>query len=297
VKNRRHRLSIRHFARISHRLWPLLLGSALSFWSVSARADLWAYVDAQGHTHFAAEQVDERYKLFFKGADFERLQRITPDARRVIQTAAAARPSAAAARPADNPPKRLADIDSSPGYLAARKFLKDAAKQHAVDYELLKAVAAAESGFDSAAVSPKGAVGLMQLMPATAERYGVKADKNQTAEQKLADPKTNIQAGTRHLKRLLDLFAGQIDLALAAYNAGEGAVQRAGNQVPNYKETQGYVKTVMQLYALFKPAAPVAGASVATVGARVRMTMAVTPAPLPAPARNPELVLAQAGAE
>ena len=81
----------------------LLLGSALSFWSVSARADLWAYVDAQGHTHFAAEQVDERYKLFFKGADFERLQRITPDARRVIQTAAAARPSAAAARPAGSP--------------------------------------------------------------------------------------------------------------------------------------------------------------------------------------------------
>jgi soluble lytic murein transglycosylase-like protein len=102
-------------------------------------------------------------------------------------------------------------------------------------------------------VSPKGAVGLMQIMPATAERYGVTADKKTPVEKKLTDPRTNIKTGTRYLRYLLDLFPGRLELALAAYNAGEGAVQRAGNQIPNYRETQNYVKTVMQLYAMLRP--------------------------------------------
>lgn len=150
--------------------------------------------------------------------------------------------------------------------------MQAAAKAHAVDYELLKAVIAAESGFDSAAVSPKGAIGLMQLLPTTAEQYGVVADRQnrrdgkgkllpaRTVEQKLTDPQTNIQAGARYLAYLIKLFKGELSLALAAYNAGEGAVQRAGNRIPNYKETQGYVKTVMGLYELFKPETATAAA-------------------------------------
>ncbi len=95
----------------------------------------------------------------------------------------------------------------------------------------------------------------MQLMPATAQRYGVQADKKTTIEKKLFDPRVNIAAGSRYLRDLIALFKGDLELAVAAYNAGEGAVQRAGNKIPNYKETQNYVKTVLQLYAYLKPGA------------------------------------------
>ena len=105
---------------------------------------------------------------------------------------------------------------------------------------------AAESGFDPQAVSPKGAVGLMQLMPPTAEQYGVLADKEgrkdrkgkllpaRSVEEKLTDPQTNINAGARYLAYLIKLFKGEMELAVAAYNAGEGAVQRAGNKIPKF---------------------------------------------------------------
>jgi soluble lytic murein transglycosylase-like protein len=118
---------------------------------------------------------------------------------------------------------------------------------------LLQALIAAESGFDAQAVSPKGAVGLMQLMAPTAARYGVKSDRRSSIAQKLTDPAINLSAGTRYLRDLMAMFPGRLDLALAAYNAGEGAVQRAGNKIPNYPETQNYVKTVLQLYAFLKP--------------------------------------------
>jgi hypothetical protein len=72
-------------------------------------------------------------------------------------------------------------------------------------------------------------------------------------ERKLTDPRINIRTGVRYLSDLIRMFPGQLELALAAYNAGEGAVQRAGNRIPNYRETQNYVKTVMQLYAMLKP--------------------------------------------
>lgn len=102
-------------------------------------------------------------------------------------------------------------------------------------------------------------MGLMQLMPATAQRYGVSADKRSTIEKKLFDPRINIAAGSRYLRDLIAMFPGQIELAIAAYNAGEGAVQRAGNKIPNYKETQNYVQTVLQLYAYLKPSVATGG--------------------------------------
>ena len=149
--------------------------------------------------------------------------------------------------------------------------LRAAAEQQAVDYELLQALIATESGFDAQAVSPKGAVGLMQLMPATASRFGVRADAKRSLEQKLADPAVNVPAGTRYLRYLLDLFPGRMDLAVAAYNAGEGAVQKAGNQIPAFKETQNYVRTVLGLYAQLKPPAPVLAQRAAP--GRVRMEL------------------------
>lgn len=101
---------------------------------------------------------------------------------------------------------------------------------------LLHAVIAVESGYDAMAVSPKGAQGLMQLMPATARRFGV-ADP--------FDPRDNVRGGALYLKWLLDLFGGDLSLAIAGYNAGEQAVIRAGYRIPPYAETQRYVPRVM----------------------------------------------------
>ena len=103
---------------------------------------------------------------------------------------------------------------------------------------LVHAVVVAESGYDPQAVSPQGAVGLMQLMPATAERFGVPRAAR-------TDPARNLRAGVRYLGWLLNTFHGDLELALAGYNAGEGAVQKYGNQVPPYRETQQYVRRVI----------------------------------------------------
>ena len=257
---------------------PFFLGMVLLFLSSLARADIWGYVDERGTAHFAAEQVDARYTLFFRGeGEF--------DSRKGVQTPAAALPATSAV-PLTGAASRLAAlIDGSPAYRQHSAVLREASSVHGVDYALLRALVAAESGFDPQAVSPKGAVGLMQLMPDTARRYGVRDDKKATVEKKLTDPRTNTQAGTRYLRYLLDLFPGQLELAIAAYNAGEGAVQRAGNKIPKYKETQGYVKIVMGLYGVFKPeqtvvadaratpAQPVARAA-GRVGGRVRVELA-----------------------
>lgn len=219
---------------------PLLLLIAQQ----SAHADLWAFVDPRGVTHFAAEQVDARYELFFRGTQFDSSR----DAPASDQRPGQAQPPAA---------RLLAFFDISPDYKRVKHHLRASASRQGVDYELLQALIATESGFDAGAVSPKGAIGLMQVMPATAGRFGVAADTRRTVAQKLLDPALNVSAGTRYLRYLLDLFPGRLDLALAAYNAGEGAVQRAGNRIPAYKETQNYVRTVLGLYAQLKPPAPV----------------------------------------
>jgi hypothetical protein len=209
-------------------------------------ADIYGYIDSKGVAHFASEKIDERYQIFFRGGQsFDTAQGISP-----LGRAAGASSTARCRR---RRRRLLALFEASPSYKTAKAALRDASNKHAIDYELLQALIATESGFDAQAVSPKGAMGLMQLMPATAQRYGVAADKRSTIEKKLFDPRINIAAGSRYLRDLIAMFPGQIELALAAYNAGEGAVQRAGNKIPNYKETQNYVQTVLQLYAYLKP--------------------------------------------
>ena len=146
----------------------------------------------------------------------------------------------------------MAAINASPTYQAVQGSLSAASQTHGVDVELLKALVVTESAFNTKAVSPKGAVGLMQIMPTTAQRYGVQADRGATVSAKLTDPELNIQTGTRYLADLMKLFGGQTELALAAYNAGEGAVARAGNRIPNYKETQFYVQKVMAIYRVLQ---------------------------------------------
>lgn len=122
---------------------------------------------------------------------------------------------------------------------AYREDIARIAKTYRVDEALIKAVIQAESGFRPAAVSHKGAMGLMQLMPATARRYGVEDPY---------DPAQNIHGGTRYLRDLLDMFNNNPELAVAAYNAGENAVVRHGHKIPPYRETLAYVPKVMAIY-------------------------------------------------
>jgi len=179
-------------------LWiaPLML----LFFQQAAHADVWGYVDDKGLAHFAAERVDARYELFFKAdGSFDTSQ----DLRGPIDTP---RPVALPAAPA----KLIAFFEVSTNFKAVKHLMREASAAQNIDFELLQALIATESGFDAAAVSPKGAIGLMQVIPATAQRYGVAADKSMTAEKKLVDPRTNIRAGTRYLRDLLNLFGGRL---------------------------------------------------------------------------------------
>lgn len=212
-------------------LWPLiLLGLLLSIVMNPARADVWRFVDAKGVAHYSSEPLDGHYSLLFQSDADEPAEEGLTDSSKV-----------------------LAFYDIFPAYKAVKHHLREAAMATRIDYELLQAVIATESGFNADAVSPSGATGLMQLMPATAINFGVRGDKTATVTQKLTQPGLNVRTGSRYLRYLLDLFPGQMDLALAAYNAGEGTVKRAGNQIPNIKETQIFVKKVMSLYTLLKP--------------------------------------------
>ena len=252
---------------LKNRLSGAFLALLVGLFALPAFADVWGYIDAKGVAHLSTEKLDERYELFFKsGESFstEKSDKLTPSQGKVG--------SGSYQIPAGSAPtKLLAYFDGSPKYKAVKHLLKDASQTHGIDYALLQALIVTESGFDTFAVSPKGAVGLMQLMPPTAERYGVKADKKTPIQKKLTDPKTNIKAGSSYLRDLIKMFPGQLELAVAAYNAGEGAVQRAGNKIPNYPETRNYVKTVMQLYGHLKPSEVVPEAH-KTAG-RVRMEM------------------------
>ena len=121
------------------------------------------------------------------------------------------------------------------------KMVREAAERHRVDPALVRAVIETESNWNPLARSHKGAMGLMQLIPTTAQRFGVNDAFN---------PKQNVDAAVRYLKTLLERYNGNLDLALAAYNAGEGAVDRA-HGVPSYRETRNYVQRVQDAY--FRP--------------------------------------------
>lgn len=130
-----------------------------------------------------------------------------------------------------------------PAHLAGTPFAAQiyaAARKSRLDPALVHALIFVESGYNPMALSPKGAVGLMQLMPETARRYGV--------TKAVHDPEANLRAGTRYLSDLIALFDSRLDLALAAYNAGESAVIKYGMRIPPYQETLNYVPAVLAKY-------------------------------------------------
>ena len=148
----------------------------------------------------------------------------------------------------DQPPLPPAAAAEIFGFkLAPESHIDASARRYGLDPLLVRAVIQTESNFDPMAVSPKGAVGLMQLMPQTAQRYGV---------ENRFDPAQNVEGGVRYLRDLLAMFDGDLTLALAAYNAGEGAVLKYGRRVPPYAESQQYVVKVRAFYDGFRRAGP-----------------------------------------
>jgi soluble lytic murein transglycosylase-like protein len=129
------------------------------------------------------------------------------------------------------------------GNSAVDGFIVESSKRNSVDPLLIYSIMHQESSFKQRAMSHKGARGLMQLMPATAARFGV---------TNIWDPKQNIEGGTRYMRFLLDMFGGDVKLALAGYNAGEGAVLKYGYKVPPYSETQEYVRRIGRRYSLIR---------------------------------------------
>jgi soluble lytic murein transglycosylase-like protein len=222
-----------------------LIALLLALHAGSALADLWAYVDADGRSHVASRQVDARYKLFFKGETTLDVPAAREQERERAVGALAGTALYALA------------TDSSRVHRFA-PLIETNARSTGLDPALVQAVVAVESAFDPHAVSGKGAIGLMQILPATGERYGIRGDARRSASDKLFDPATNLRVGTRYLRDLLVRFENDLSLALAAYNAGEGAVTTHDNGVPPFAETRDYIDRVKQMYALYRPPAPAA---------------------------------------
>lgn len=206
----RHLQGSKQVLRTSDFLMAALLALGLSV-APEARADIYHFAAEDGTSHFSDRPSDARFHLLFRSGE---------DAGRSLTE--------------KSPSKGLHKARQS--FAAA---IATAAQANRVEAEFLHAVIEIESGYNPKAVSPKGAMGLMQLMPSTALRYGVSNPM---------DIAQNLKGGARLLRDLLDQFADDKELALAAYNAGAGAVLAHGRRIPPYAETSRYVPAVMRLY-------------------------------------------------
>ncbi len=179
-------------------------------------ADIFGYTDAAGTLVLSDTKNDNRYALLLRTE--------------IEKNAELAVPFAGGRINWENQ-KRFAPL------------VAQAARTYHLDEALLHAVISTESGYEPRAVSPKGAIGLMQVMPDTGKRFGV---------SNLNDPAQNVEAGARYLRVLLKQFDNDLQLVLAAYNAGENAVLRHGKRIPPYRETRQYVPRVLALYKKFQ---------------------------------------------
>ena len=206
---------------------------ALSAWMpVAAQAAppaLWGYVDGHGVAHVASRPLDGRYQLLLGDARRQAL----PDARVPGKT--------------DGVAPLLTWMDFAPEAKVVGPWLREAGRAHGVDPELLQAVIVVESGFDARAVSPRGALGLMQIMPVSGERYATPGERGVPVQERLLDARTNIHTGARMLADLLRRHE-RIEVALAAWNAGEGSVRRHGGALPPFAETRAHVHLVLEVY-------------------------------------------------
>lgn len=185
------------------------------FISTEVAADIYKFTDTDGRVYYTDEPRHSLYKRIIKTKTSHYSNNYTSNYTGKVRIFTGANK------------KRFAEL------------IEQAALRHQVDAKLVHAVIQTESAYNSSAQSPKGAVGLMQLMPDTARRFGV-TDRN--------DPDQNVDGGTRYLKHLIKMFNPNLDLAVAAYNAGENAVIKYNNSIPPYPETQNYVKQVLALY-------------------------------------------------
>ena len=191
-------------------------------------ADIYGFVDENGQAHFSDVKLDSRYKLYMK-------------TRPAAETAVAAETAPGAAGDSEGPSLRRVVAGRAQQRYA--DMIARVAREQKMEPALLHAVVAVESAYNPRAKSRKGATGLMQLMPATAKRYGV---------TDLLNPLENLRGGARYLRDLLAMFDNNMRLALAAYNAGEGAVMRSGNAIPPYPETRAYVPRVLEHYESYR---------------------------------------------
>ena len=176
------------------------------FYAFSASADIYRYIDAKGTIHFTNVPTDNRFKIY---------------------------------------------IHSKNEFFPAAKYdgkqydwlIREMASKYKVDFDLVRAVIKAESGFNPLAISPKGAKGIMQLMPGTAQDMAV---------CNVFSPRDNIEGGVKYLRRLLNMFNNNLRLAVAAYNAGENAVIGCNYTIPPYDETQEYVRRVLSYLRGYK---------------------------------------------
>ena len=181
----------------------LLVATLAAFWPARADAQIYAWRDANGTLVLSDRAIDKPTAVYkVEGA-----------------------PSYVSTTPAESPTARD----------RYEPLVLEHANKHSLRPELVRAVIQVESGYNPRARSPKGAMGLMQLMPDTAQLLGVRRPY---------DPEDNIRGGTRYLRLLLDKYEGNEELALAAYNAGSAAVDRHGKRIPPFKETRDYVKKV-----------------------------------------------------
>lgn len=219
-----------------------------------ATADIYAFVDSKGVRHISNEPDDPRYKLVMRTPKYKKPKaKIKPPPETTVlnpngdKTWNLLKPnsttiSAFGGRYLGGKAGKPFRINETTRRQLSRSIAQIAAR-YRLDPHLIHAVISAESAFNPRAISHAGAMGLMQLMPDTAKRFGV---------QNPFDPVANMRGGAQYLRWLLDHFSGNLNLALAGYNAGEGAVKRYGNTIPPYKETQTYVMRVLQFYNHYK---------------------------------------------
>ena len=203
---------------LSKRLLVMAAAAVAVSVAAPAFADIFSFKDEKGVVHFTnIAGLDNRYKLLRK-EDGSPVNGGSNYAAKVFM-------------PSQQDIQKYANI------------IQTASQAYGVEPSLVHAVISAESAYNQYAVSRTGAMGLMQLMPDTARRYGV---------QNMMDPTENIHGGVRYLRDLLAMFKGRVDLAIAAYNAGENAVIRYGHKIPPYAETRTYVPRVLGFYRSFQ---------------------------------------------